>query len=99
MKVLWVHYAFLTYVDQNRVSPQIALGTEGENVNLLCTSSSKVIWYYNDGSLPNNAKYDTNTDLVIKNIVKANEGTYECRGMTEKKEQFHGKIIIHVRSK
>lgn len=57
------------------------------------------MWSYKDGALPNNTIYKNDTHLTINNIVKANEGNYECQGVTELNERFHGKIQVFVRSK
>ena len=56
------------------------------------------MWSYNDGAIPRNAKYENGFNLVIKSIIKTNEGIYECQGVTETKECFRGKISVIIRS-
>ena len=56
------------------------------------------MWSYNDGAIPINAKYENYFNLVIKNIIKTNEGTYECLGVTEAKERFRGSISVIITS-
>ena len=56
------------------------------------------MWSYNDGAIPSNAKYENYFNLVIKNINKTNEGTYECLGGTETKERFRGTISVIITS-
>ena len=56
------------------------------------------MWSYNDGAIPRNAKYENNVNLIIESIIKTNEGIYECQGVTEMKERFHGKVSVIIRS-
>ena len=54
------------------------------------------MWSYNDGAIPINAKYENDFNLVIENIIKTNEGTYECQGVTDTKERFRGNISVII---
>ena len=73
------------------------MGVEGDDLYLICRSHSRAVWSYNDGAIPINAKYENENNLVIKNIIKTNEGTYECQGVTVTKQRFCGKISVIIR--
>ena len=98
LKIARIIVKLCTSADQTRVSPQLALGVEGDDLHLKCRSYSTAVWSYNDGAIPINAKYENYFNLVIKNIIKTNEGTYECLGVTETKERFRGSISVIITS-
>ena len=72
------------------------MGVEGDDLHLICRSHSRAVWSYNDGAIPINVKYENENNLVIKNIIKTNEGTYECQGVTVTKQRFRGKISVII---
>ena len=98
LKIARIIKKVCTCADQTRVSPQLALGVEGDDLHLTCRSHGRAVWSYNDGAIPINAKYENDFNLVIENIIKTNEGTYECQGVTDTKEHFRGNISVIITS-
>ena len=71
---------------------------EGEDTRFECESHTQVIWHYNDGHIPKNAKYHKNI-LVIKRVTLENSGHYTCRGVTETNQIFFAESELEVMGK
>ena len=70
-------------------------------------TTHSAIWTFNGEQLPQNAKFITHSNksvLIIENVVKRSEGTYECMAKVpqknkENKVYFAASALLHLISK
>ena len=60
---------------------------EGGYIKFKCESCSQTFWSFNDGVLPSNA-VQQDFIITIAYVNMLNEGTYECKGLTDQNEIF-----------
>jgi len=84
------------YADPYRINPQVDGVVEGSTQHIKCKFTELISWLFNDKpELPNNVVSENN-ELIIKHVKKFNQGSYICKGYTDKFEVFLAEAIIVV---
>ena len=72
------------------IDSRIKIVEEGQTVKVLCICIGQAKWTFNDSILPYNVKNSTFNSIMLNDVTKHNEGTYECECL--------GKRNHHTRS-
>ena len=70
--------------------------SEGANAVFVCDSNTVPLWYFDGGTLPENAHRINRTTLYITTADHENTGYYECRGTDNMGYLLHsrGHLIV-----
>ena len=78
------------------MQPSVVYVEEGRSVTFDCKSETDTEWTFNGGDLNINVEKLSYSKITIINVVKSNDGRYECFGKTENLEDFISQVILKV---
>jgi len=91
-----------TFLDQGKMTPQIAVSRTGRPVTFVCDSAAGTSprWFFNNGPVPKNVIMTKNI-LEIRKVKKYNSGVYECLGKHNRAPYplFSASATLHIKSK
>ncbi len=84
---------------EKAIKPRVQVVWPGDTAEFMCSYSSKIQWYFEEGPLPSNAKVVSQqpmNKLVIQNAVLENAGMYYCEGEKRDriKSQSEAKLLV-----
>ena len=68
----------------------------GGSAIFTCDAMMTLTWYFNEKSLPSNAKVLTNNSVLIDNVKENNKGNYECVGASNNGTIFGAIGELHI---
>ena len=72
---------------------------EGGKVEFTCLTKGRVMWYKEKGVFIPNPKpkpLHVGKVFVIESVKESDKGYYQCHGLNENEDEFHGRVQLKV---
>lgn len=83
-------------LDQTKINTHVLTIPVGSKAIFKCKSSTPLQWDFEGELLPQNAKMNSKHSLNIEPVELFNRGYYQCKGTTNRNEEFYARGLLKV---